>query len=173
LECWQLERGAPPDSRKARARPHRINTTAFAQTSAVCRCPSSWRQTKVERQFLVEALALTAACHKLRHRFGQGRGPNSAQFYESSRCRQPATCVRPSLAGVLSRYPSCYPWPILGWCRSDKKGAKRLILLGGRTRTRTLDPLIKSQRTVNRQVRARVAMPRPSHSFCLRLFSTL
>jgi hypothetical protein len=21
----------------------------------------------------------------------------------------------------LFRYPNCYPWPILGWCRSDNK----------------------------------------------------
>jgi integrase len=32
---------------------------------------------------------------------------------------------------------------------------------------RTPDPQIRSQRTVNRQVRARVAMPRPSHLFLL------
>src|SRR5215469_7768922 len=62
-----------------------------------------------------------------------------------------------SLAGALSRYPSCYPWSIFGWCPSDKKGAKRLILLGGRTRTRTLDPLIKSQLSppdTTRQIRS-------------------
>jgi toxin ParE1/3/4 len=45
--------------------------------------------------------------------------------------------------------------------------------IGAPVEIRTPDPQIRSQKTANRQVRASVAMRRPSHSFCLRLFSTL
>jgi hypothetical protein len=53
-----------------------------------------------------------------------GARPGLDQFYASFKRRQPATSVRPSFAGALARYPNCYPWPILGWCRSDKRCAK-------------------------------------------------
>ena len=45
-----------------------------------------------------------------------------------------------------------------------------VLSTGAPEEIRTPDPQIRSQRTVNRQVRARVATPRPSHYFCLRLF---
>ena len=71
--------------------------------------------------------------------------------------------------------PQWFLWLEVG----SRKGTERQIVFhfqcfaGAPEEIRTPDPQIRSQRTVDRQVRARVAMPRPSHSFCLRLFSTL